>query len=302
MDEFEKIRAFSEQMSQKTEEALKQENAESESQTVEENPDFLREWSHQDVVEQTPTKSYKKIFWSVFALATIVLICLIVVIFLLLHEPMDNQENVPTISPTPVPVKVKPENPGGMVIPDQDKVIYDRISHDPMPVKVEKLFPEEEPVLPPEEESVEPTIVVEEAEIPFVIEEMNEKLQEGQVDKNETLQSETVDVKTVVNSVPPATTSITPTSAPESEKPAPEIWHAQLFSSTDKVKVERIWKKILAKHKGLLSNMPMNIVKADIPGKGTFYRLQVGDFTTKDRAANLCTKLKKQKQDCVPAK
>ena len=53
---------------------------------------------------------------------------------------MDNQENVPTISPTPIPVKVKPENPGGMVIPDQDKVIYDRVSQDPVLVKVEKLF------------------------------------------------------------------------------------------------------------------------------------------------------------------
>ena len=97
-------------------------------------------------------------------------------------------------------------------------------------------------------------------------------------------------------------------SAPKTEvkevkkQPVQEMWHAQLFSSTDKVKVEKTWKTILSKHKGLLSDMPMHIVKADIAGKGTFYRLQVGDFTTKDRAANLCAKLKKQKQDCVPAK
>ena len=48
--------------------------------------------------------------------------------------------------------------------------------------------------------------------------------------------------------------------------------------------------------------MPMNIVEAKISGKGTFYRLQVGEFNSKDRATNLCVKLKKQKQDCIPAK
>ena len=72
--------------------------------------------------------------------------------------------------------------------------------------------------------------------------------------------------------------------------------------SLNKAKVEKTWKTILAKHKGLLSDMPMNIVQAQIAGKGTFYRLQVGDFSTKERATNLCTKLKAQKQDCIPAK
>ena len=37
-------------------------------------------------------------------------------------------------------------------------------------------------------------------------------------------------------------------------------------------------------------------------GKGTFYRLKVGAFSTKTRAANLCAKLKKQKQECFPVK
>ena len=62
MDEFEKIRAFSEQMSQKTDEALKQETAEttgvseSTEQSAEENPDFLREWSHQETADQPAPK------------------------------------------------------------------------------------------------------------------------------------------------------------------------------------------------------------------------------------------------------
>lgn len=297
MDEFEKIRAFSEQMSQKTEQALKEETAESEEQSVEpseENPDFLREWSHQETAEQPTSKTFKKAFWGIFALATLVLICLVFVIYLLLRDSMDRQENVPTISPTPVPVKVKPENPGGMVIPDQDKVIYDRVSQDPVPVKVEKLFPDEEPVLPPVEENPE---IAEPVEIPVMIEEDVEEVVVPEPVKQEIK----VEVKKEIKEVPKAEPKKEVKTETKSVL-ASEMWHAQLFSSTDKAKVEKTWKTILAKHKGLLSDMPMNIVEAKISGKGTFYRLQVGEFSSKDRAANLCAKLKKQKQDCIPAK
>ena len=294
MDEFEKIRAFSEQMSQKTEQALKQETTEEQTnETSEDNPDFLREWSHQ---EETPVvqKSLNKAFWGVFTLTTLVLICLVGVVYLLLREPMDNQEVVPTIAPTPVPVKVKPENPGGMVIPDQDKVIYDRVSQDPVPVKVEKLFPDEEPVLPPVEENPEIMDVDEPVEVPVIVEVKKEEVVEPEPAKPEVKTEQKVEQKVVQVEPQKEVKTVVQTPA--------EVWHAQLISSTDKAKVEKIWKTILAKHKGLLSDMPMNIVRADIAGKGTFYRLQVGDFATKERAANLCAKLIKQKQECMPAK
>jgi cell division septation protein DedD len=48
--------------------------------------------------------------------------------------------------------------------------------------------------------------------------------------------------------------------------------------------------------------MSYKIVKADIAGKGTFYRLQVGSFQNRNMAAALCKKLKAKKQDCIPAK
>ena len=297
MDEFERIRAFSEQMSQKTEEALRQENAQQQDiqlqeEHVQENPDFLREWSNQEEVQPEPQKKVNKAFWAVFALATLVFVALIVVIYLLLKGPMDNNEQVPTISPTPTPVKVKPENAGGMVIPDQDKVIYERISQDPVPVKVEKLFPDEAPVLPPVPEVEEEPLPVEEVEeIPVIIETV--------VDAPVPEQKPVVVPKVEAKKPEPVKVEVKEEPKPVAPK---EVWHAQLFSSTDKAKVEKTWKTILAKHKGLLSDMPMNIVQAQIAGKGTFYRLQVGDFSTKERATNLCTKLKAQKQDCIPAK
>lgn len=295
MDEFEKIRAFSEQMSQKTEEALRQETASQEEplqeESIQTNPDFLREWSNQEPVQAEPQRKLNKAFWGVLTLASLVFVALVAVIYLLLKGPMDNNEQVPTISPTPTPVKVKPENAGGMVIPDQDKVIYERISQDPVPVKVEKLFPDEAPVLPVVEEIIEEQLPEVEEEIPVIV----ETVVDAPVPEQKPVEPKKAEVK------PTEPKKVEVKEAPKPATPK-EVWHAQLFSSTDKAKVEKTWQTISAKHKGLLSDMPMNIVRAEIAGKGTFYRLQVGDFSTKERASNLCAKLKAKKQDCIPAK
>ena len=171
------------------------------------------------------------------------------------------------------------------VLPDQDKVIYSRLTQDTIPVKVEKLFPEEEkPVMP---EVVAEPIESTEEEIPVF-----EETEEIQI-----VQAEPLPVKEEVKKVEPKK-QVTPV---KSEKPKGE-WKVQLFSSTDKVKVEKQWQIISKKQKALVSDMPMQIVPAQIEGKGTFYRLQVGVFETREMANNLCTKLKKRKQDCIPAK
>ena len=303
MDEFEKIRAFSEQMSRQTEQAVANEEAEvrasyaSSEETPEtigpaseksDNPNFLEEWNTEQSPKEPAIKSLSKTFWIVFSLTTLVLGALIVVFWLLLKMPMDKGEVV-SIAPTPNAVKVKPENPGGAIIPDQDKEIYTRLTQDTVPVRVEKLVEtqEEIPVFPP---------VVTDEEIPEV-----------------ELSTETIEIITEEpphKETPPVQAkekTLSQKAATSSTKVSPKVsshekWRIQLFSSSDKKKVEKTWKVISAKHKKLLANMPMDIEKAEISGKGTFYRLKIGDFPTKERAANLCAKLKKKHQDCLPIK
>ena len=93
-----------------------------------------------------------------------------------------------------------------------------------------------------------------------------------------------------------------PKTKKEPPKATAENWRIQLMSSPKKPTVEKAWKDISQKHKALLSDMSHTIISAEIAGKGTFYRLQAGRFATRDQAAALCTKLKAQKQDCVPVK
>ena len=285
MDEFEKIRAFSAELGKKTEEAIAAENevfSEQNSQTSatekNESADFLENWMA-PTESVTEPKTLSKAFWIVLGGVSMLLVFLLIVIYLLLKGPMENEEVV-TIAPTPTPVKVHPENPGGMRIPDQDKVIYSRLSQDALPVKVEKLFPEEEKPVMPE--------VTPEANDDAPVEEALDQVQIIQVPEPVKVESQKPEPKVEKLEQKPV-------------KAAGE-WKVQLFSSTDKAKVEKQWQTISKKQKALVSDMPMQIVPAKIAGKGTFYRLQVGAFETRQMAANLCAKLKKQKQDCIPAK
>ena len=292
MDEFEKIRAFSAELGKKTEEAVAAENEAPITQpNVQETPaetsvdseraDFLENWSAPSENAEE-TRRLSKTFWLVLAGVTFLLGCLIVVIYLLLKGPIENEEVV-TIAPTQKPVKVRPENPGGMLIPDQDKVIYSRLTQDTIPAKVEKLFPEEE-------KPVMPEVVAEPAfdDIPVI-----EEVEEVKVIQAEPLPQKEVKV--------PEKEEPKKVETPKAENPKGE-WKAQLYSSTDKAKVEKQWQAISKKQKALVSDMPMQIVPVKLEGKGTYYRLYVGAFETRQMATNLCAKLKKQKQDCIPAK
>ncbi|MEE8123583.1 MAG: hypothetical protein V3T93_05735, partial [Alphaproteobacteria bacterium] len=63
----------------------------------------------------------------------------------------DNQEAlVPLIKAENKPIKVRPEKPGGMEVPNQDKLVYSRMNPGERPPPVEKLLPlPETPVAKP---------------------------------------------------------------------------------------------------------------------------------------------------------
>lgn len=319
MDEFDKIREFSEDITKRKEPSLLN-NREQDAPAHQESddaslynfkPDFMDRLGEArfDDLEEKSFSSMKLhiIAFSIFAgVLTIVLIGF----FMFGHTDEDTNEII-MINATAEPVKVKPENHGGMVIPDQDKVVYDRIRTNDVNTKVENLFPEpEQPIMPsiltieknaPTAEfvamenvqSFDP-LAQEEKNVPEETQKVVATPQKVELVPLVTEATKKVE-KTKVESVPQKTV----------EKVIPATknqWTAQLMSSSNKQTVEKAWPKILAKHKALLSDMTYKIVKADIAGKGTFYRLQVGSFKNRNMAAALCKKLKAQKQDCIPAK
>ena len=62
------------------------------------------------------------------------------------------------------------------------------------------------------------------------------------------------------------------------------------------------WKAYQAKHSTLLSGVSSSVQKADLGGKGVWYRLRAGAFADKDTAAAMCTRLQAEGGACFPAK
>ncbi len=315
MDEFDKIREFSEGITNRKEPFLSKE--ESKSQNESENDDaslynFVPNLGerlgnvHFDDLEEKRFSSMKLHF---IALGIFIGVLVIVLGGFLIFGTSDNEsDEVITINATAEPVKVKPEQPGGMAIPDQDKMVYNRIRTNTVDTKVENLFPEpEQPVMPNilTVEKNAPTaefISMDEVKPYNPLTEKTQPVNEASVASKKVEQVPLAKADETPKTV--AKTPVKTTTSVQSKTNATSkgIWTAQLMSSSNKATVEQAWPKILAKHKALLSDMSHKIVKAEIAGKGTFYRLQIGNFKTRDMANALCKKLKAQKQDCIPAK
>ncbi len=275
--------------------------------------------------EEFDDKKFFSLRWHMVALSIFVGVLLVILAgFLFMGDEQSASGELITITAPTDPVKVQPAEPGGTYIPDQDKMIYDRIRSDKVSTRIEKLFPApEKPVVPK-------TLVLASEKEPA---ESVEKTPVAEFDALEAAPALPADVTVRLKSVPDvpalqpkkevvtlkeASVSKTSESSEEnrSEKvvsakttsnkvaagAAEEVWRIQLMSSSKKKTVDQAWTRISTKHKKLLSNMGHTVTKAEISGRGTFYRLQAGQFPSKEKAAALCRKLKDAGQDCVPVK
>ncbi|MDR2902004.1 MAG: SPOR domain-containing protein [Lactobacillales bacterium] len=251
--------------------------------------------------EDLPEKSLSSMKFHIIALSIFIGALLVVIAgFLFFGEEPEQPEEMVMITASSSPVKVRPEQPGGLQIPDQEKMIYDRIRTDNVPVKVEKLFPEpEKPIMPDTltvrgREEIIPEAPMIEAPKPQVV-----PIVAAPIEKPVAAPAP---VKPEAAKPAPKPAPVTSTTAKPVVTVIADSWKVQLLSSSNKSLVEKEWPKILQKNKALLSNMPHEIKKVDIQGRGTFYRLRVGNFKTKEQANTLCQKLKAAKQECIPSK
>ena len=329
MEEFDKIKAFSESVAEREANLSDQKAAASAEEKKEPNdldlPQYLSQFRPQMPEEKNDSNL---LVWALSGLAFVLLAG--IGGFFYFYGPRDTVKEIVVISPTPTPVKVRPQNPGGLQIPGTDKVVYNRTSAHKAEI-VEKMFPEpEEPVLPPADQVVSVADIVELPPVPQEVESVpatdegpmaptspgvaiplfddavpGAGKEESKVEEP-VAQPEAAPVVAEVKKEEKPVTEPVKESVPEPKKEVKVTvengWRAQLLSSSNKSKVESAWKDISKKHKALLSDMPYQIASVKISGKGTFYRLQVGSFATKEQVVNLCAKLKKKKLDCIPVK
>lgn len=221
---------------------------------------------------------------------------------------------------------MKPDTPGGMEVPNRDKLVYERLRQSDTELPVERLLPAaEKPVSPAPEQQPDAIaalvtdLTAQETPAPATAVVYEEDGTPVEVMFKETVVTVIPEPETNVAEQPktaakpaetPAEKPVEKAAAQPAEKtprpatkPAqPAVSYAvQLVSARTEQAAESEWKRLSKKHKEIIASMPHAISKTVVTN-GTFYRLRVGRFDKRDDAKALCDQLKKKKQECFVVK
>ena len=195
------------------------------------------------------------------------------------------------------PSRVKPENAGGLTVPNQDKEVFNRLQPNTVPAQPEKLLPgATNPKLPaggilPTPAAPKPpdTEVASKTPTP--------------------LQSATPAAVTP-GSAPTPAPAVTETK-PAATETGPSIaslidnisgpvggWRVQVASVKNEDVAKSTWARLQSAHGDVMANLRMQAVRVDLGDKGVWYRVQGGPLDEK-QAQNVCSTLKTRKADCV---
>jgi len=234
-----------------------------------------------------------------------------------------SDENIPVIRAAEGPVKVRPENPGGMAIPNRDKEIYSVMNGGEKNTRVERLLPAPEtPLAPP---APEPEAVSEQQQpepepqkVEKVVEKAPAPLKLEPKTKTTTVETPEVKVPKVEEPKVAAPVVKTPPPPPKPEPvvekkpqaaPKPEdvtktiasmVYRVQLAAVRTREGAEKEWKRLRKKHADLLGKLSLTVVRADLgKEKGVFFRLRAGPMAGEKEARDLCKKLAVRKVGCL---
>ncbi|MEE8295474.1 MAG: SPOR domain-containing protein [Sphingomonadales bacterium] len=183
--------------------------------------------------------------------------------FLYYQKNIAGPEEIPFVAADRGPVKTKPAEPGGMVVPDQDKLIFDKVSG-------------------------------QETELPDQIQPGPEQPL-GDLDGKsiEDLIRETEPEGTVVAAASPATE---PAAAIEA------LYIIQLGAFGEEAAADRAWEILQDRYKTVIGSLTPDIQRATLSEGRVLYRLRAGFFADKEQAERACNRLKELGQDCLAIK
>lgn len=75
-------------------------------------------------------------------------------------------------------------------------------------------------------------------------------------------------------------------------------YRIQIAALRSDAEAQATWKRLVKKHRKLLAGHQPNIVRTELGGLGTFYRLQLGPFAEKEPSKQLCKEFKLGGLDC----
>ncbi len=224
----------------------------------------------------------------------------------------ETEKEIPIIRRPQTAVKIKPENPGGMDIPNQDKTVYNIVEKKEVDTTVV------ENLLPKPETPKLPDIVPEVVDVDANAANLDQIVDEVSADSTKAVKPETMESTggnvpakpadlladnakpdTAEKAETPAKVEVKPAEKDASAAAAAGGWQIQFIASKNKAAVEKLWADLSAKYADL-KKMPHEIQTSDLGAQGMFYRLRAGSFADKAAASQACVELKsKGLRDCI---
>src|SRR5579883_2795106 len=183
----------------------------------------------------------------------------------------DGSGDIPLLRADPHPFKVKPAAPGGMVIPDQNMLVYGE-RHD----TVEHLLPPPEAPMPRPAPPPPPAPPAPQAPA-------------------------AAPAAVPATAPPPAPAAAMPAAA---AKPAAATAQGggvrlQLGAVRSPQEARREWQRLKHDNADLLGDVAGFAVRADLGAKGIYYRIETAPFADPAAAARVCAALKRRGSECI---
>jgi cell division septation protein DedD len=190
--------------------------------------------------------------------------------------------DVPVIQADQGTTKTRPQQPGGMAIPDQDKLVYNQGKGPP---QVEKLLPPPEIPLPRPAPSGEAASATPAAPAVPVTPAVPPPAQPPAAPAT---------AASAVAAVPPP-----PAPAPLAPAAATTGYRLQLGALRSEDAARREWEKLKKAHGDLLGGLNAAWPRADLGERGIYYRIQAGPVGDVAAAEHLCGELKRRNVGCI---
>jgi cell division protein FtsN len=222
----------------------------------------------------------------------------------------------PIIAAEPGPIRVAPENPGGVTVPDQDKQIYERIAGTAGVEETAEALgaPPETPQDLPEAPKEQPVAIVpatppaETVETPGAAEAGEQALvtPEGetappaaaQVEAEEAAKKQAAEITSQIEAIDPGAAD----AAAKTASATAGAFVVQVGAFKSDVEAAEKWQALKKKNGDLLGALKPDIKRVDLDSKGVWYRLRVGPFETRANAVALCEVLRTRGGNCIVGK
>lgn len=209
--------------------------------------------------------------------------------------------DLPIIYADKTPYKRAPENPGGTVAPDQDRVIYDQLDGGdrqlaalPEPEQIEPVLQGGPPIMLREGEE---TDLDEDSGIPKAA--LRQVIEMENREKAAQAQASQAQIQQVAAT---ATAEAEPTLNLPSSKFTFETsgnYLVQIAALRTQAAADAAWVSAVGAYPAMYNGAQKRVQRADLGAKGVFYRLRVGAFGERPEAVSFCDALKSQGETCI---